>query len=160
MAAMQRQTLQPTRTLTTNIGLEGACSIDLVESVADFFGAALPAAREFISEVVQPLPTGVPPLPSAPVVRNQQNCQRLRARRPEESTRNVTGAKWSGGAPRSVVGNSKRRARQLCRTAGRPGGRSTMKGSIRRIRVRFKDANQLAVRRSRKWPRKAVSARR
>ena len=40
------------RILTTNIDLEeGTCSIDLVESVADFFGLALPAARDIIREV-------------------------------------------------------------------------------------------------------------
>lgn len=40
------------RILTTNIDLdEGTCSIDLVESVADFFGIALPVAREIIREV-------------------------------------------------------------------------------------------------------------
>jgi serine/threonine-protein kinase HipA len=40
------------RILTTNIDLdEGTCSIDLVESVADFFGIALPIARQIIREV-------------------------------------------------------------------------------------------------------------
>lgn len=40
------------RILTTNINLdEGTCSIDLVESVAEFFGMALPVAREIIREV-------------------------------------------------------------------------------------------------------------
>jgi serine/threonine-protein kinase HipA len=40
------------RILTTNIDLdEGTCSIDLVESVADFFGIALPVARQIIREV-------------------------------------------------------------------------------------------------------------
>jgi serine/threonine-protein kinase HipA len=40
------------RILTTNIDLdEGTCSIDLVESVADFFGMTLAAARDIIREV-------------------------------------------------------------------------------------------------------------
>jgi len=40
------------RILTTNIDLdEGTCSLDLVESVADFFGIALPVARQIIREV-------------------------------------------------------------------------------------------------------------
>lgn len=40
------------RILTTNIDLdEGTCSIELVESVADFFGLTLPAARDIIREV-------------------------------------------------------------------------------------------------------------
>ena len=40
------------RILTTNINLdEGTCSIDLVESVADFFGLNLLAARDIIREV-------------------------------------------------------------------------------------------------------------
>jgi serine/threonine-protein kinase HipA len=40
------------RILTTNIDLdEGTCSIDLVESVADFFGITLPTARDIIREV-------------------------------------------------------------------------------------------------------------
>ncbi|WP_426441172.1 type II toxin-antitoxin system HipA family toxin [Bradyrhizobium genosp. P] len=40
------------RILTTNIDLdEGTCSVDLVESVADFFGIALPTARDIIREV-------------------------------------------------------------------------------------------------------------
>jgi serine/threonine-protein kinase HipA len=40
------------RILTTNIDLdEGTCSIDLVESVADFFGIAPPVARQIIREV-------------------------------------------------------------------------------------------------------------
>jgi hypothetical protein len=42
------------RILTTNIDLdEGTCSIDLVESVADYFGLNLPAAQDIIREVGQ-----------------------------------------------------------------------------------------------------------
>jgi hypothetical protein len=40
------------RSTTRAIDLdEGTCSIDLVESVADFFGLTLPAARDIIREV-------------------------------------------------------------------------------------------------------------
>jgi serine/threonine-protein kinase HipA len=40
------------RILTTNIDLdEGTCSIDLVESVVNYFGLSLPAARDIIREV-------------------------------------------------------------------------------------------------------------
>jgi serine/threonine-protein kinase HipA len=36
------------RILTTNIDLdEGTCSVELVESVADYFGLSLPVVREF-----------------------------------------------------------------------------------------------------------------
>jgi serine/threonine-protein kinase HipA len=47
------------RILTTNIDLdEGTCSLDLVESVAEFFGITLAAARNIIREVGAASPTG------------------------------------------------------------------------------------------------------